>query len=117
MNKDLCNRIINTIDKRHKSAIESMKKYADKGMWSWAIPIESPPIDEFAVIHQMDKEVAKHYREIIRLTNKYTPTNGCDNCWGDLHQGCTEKCKVEGKLAHEFVVELYSLVRGVLNAL
>lgn len=54
--------------------------------------------------------------EIIRLSNKYTPTNGCDNCRGDLHQGCTEKCKDEFKKAHEFVGELYSLVRGVLNA-
>ena len=55
--------------------------------------------------------------EIIRLTNKCTPTNGCANCWGDLHQGCTEKCKDEFKKSGEFVGELYSLVRGVLNAL
>ena len=53
--------------------------------------------------------------KIIRLSNKYTPTNGCDNCWGDLHQGCTEKCKEEGRIAHEFVCELYFFVRGVLN--
>lgn len=70
MNKDLCDRIINTIDKSHKSVIDSMRKYGDKGMWSWAIPLESPPLDEFAVIHQMDREVAKHYREIIRLTKE-----------------------------------------------
>lgn len=49
--------------------------------------------------------------EIIRLSDKYTPTNGCDNCWGDLYQGCTEKCKEEVRIAHKFVNELYSLVR------
>lgn len=48
---------------------------------------------------------------IIKLTSKYTPTNGCDNCWGDLHQGCTNKCKEEFKVAGEFVKELYELVR------
>lgn len=51
--------------------------------------------------------------EIIRLVNKYAPTNGCDNCWGDLHQGCTEKCKAEVKESGEFVAELYNLVRGI----
>jgi len=54
--------------------------------------------------------------EIIRLSSKYTPTNGCENCWGDLGQGCTKKCKEEFKKSDEFVAELYSLVRGVLNA-
>ena len=54
--------------------------------------------------------------EIIRLTNKYTPTNGCENCRGDLRQGCTEKCKDEIKKSREFGIELYSLVRGVLKS-
>ena len=52
---------------------------------------------------------------IIKLSNKYTPTNGCDNCWGDLHQGCTDKCKDEFRKSSEFVRELYHHVRGFLN--
>lgn len=48
---------------------------------------------------------------IIQLTSKYTPTNGCNNCGGDLHQGCTNKCKEEFKVAGGFVKELYGLVR------
>ena len=55
--------------------------------------------------------------EIIRLSNKYTPINGCDNCWGDLGQGCTNKCKDKFKKSSDFVNELYNLVRGVLNTL
>jgi len=55
--------------------------------------------------------------EIIRLSNKYTPTNGCDNCWGDLGQGCTDKCKEEFHKSSEFVGELYRLVRGALKTL
>jgi hypothetical protein len=49
--------------------------------------------------------------EIINLSNKYTPTNGCENCWGDLGGTCTEKCKKEFAVAREFVSELYYLVR------
>ncbi len=48
---------------------------------------------------------------IRKLSDIYTPTNGCDNCWGDLGQGCTTKCKDEFKKAHIFVKEMYSLVR------
>ncbi len=48
---------------------------------------------------------------IIKLSNKYTPTNGCENCWGDLRQGCSEKCKQEGKKSAEFISEMYSIVR------
>lgn len=51
---------------------------------------------------------------IIRLIDKYTPTNGCDNCWGDLGQGCNKKCKEEFKDAHKFVKELYSLARSLM---
>jgi hypothetical protein len=49
--------------------------------------------------------------EINRLVDKYKHTNGCENCLGDLDQGCTEICKNEFKEAHEFVNELYSLIR------
>ena len=53
--------------------------------------------------------------EIIRLANKYTPTNGCENCWGDLGQGCTYECKDEFKKATEFVEELQRIVRVSFN--
>jgi hypothetical protein len=39
---------------------------------------------------------------INKLLDKYTPTNGCDNCWGDLHGECTNKCKQEFKKARIF---------------
>ena len=47
---------------------------------------------------------------IIKLSNTYTPTNGCKNCWGELRQGCSEECKKEFKKAAEFISELYSIV-------
>lgn len=53
--------------------------------------------------------------EIIGLSNKYTPTNGCDNCLGDLHQGCTIRCRMESKWADEFVSDLYALVCRISN--
>jgi hypothetical protein len=49
--------------------------------------------------------------KIIKLSNKYTPTNGCNNCLGDLGCGCSEQCKEEFKKSGEFVKELYNLVR------
>jgi hypothetical protein len=48
---------------------------------------------------------------ISRLQDKYTPTHGCDNCWGDLHQECTKECKEEFEKSSEFVKELYNLIR------
>lgn len=48
--------------------------------------------------------------QIISMSDKYTHTSGCDNCWGDLNQGCTVECKDERKRSREFVIELYSLV-------
>jgi len=47
---------------------------------------------------------------IIQLSNKYTPTNGCDNCWGDLGQGCTIDCKQEFKKSSEFIKDMHKLV-------
>ena len=53
--------------------------------------------------------------DIIRMSKKNTATNGCDNCWGDLGQGCNEKCTKEFKESGEFIKELYSLMRMALN--
>jgi hypothetical protein len=52
---------------------------------------------------------------IRRLADICTPTPGCENCLGDLHQGCTDKCRSEFKLSYYFVSELYKLVRTVSN--
>jgi hypothetical protein len=51
---------------------------------------------------------------IFELINEVTPTNGCDNCWGDLHQGCTEQCKGEFERLSEFSEKLWSLVKQFL---
>jgi hypothetical protein len=47
---------------------------------------------------------------IFELKNKYFPTHGCDNCWGDLHQGCTEQCKKEFVESSAFYKDLWKLV-------
>ena len=53
-------------------------------------------------------EIRKYY---IRLSEVVTPTNGCDNCHGDLHQGCTVACKQEYELSNKFMTELITLIR------
>lgn len=50
-------------------------------------------------------------KRIFELDRKYFPTHGCDNCWGDLHRGCTEQCKKEFRESREFGQDLWSLVR------
>jgi len=47
---------------------------------------------------------------VLKLTSKYTPTHGCENCLGDLHIGCTDKCRQEFQDLGEFVKELYLLI-------
>ncbi len=47
---------------------------------------------------------------IIRFQDKHYPTNGCDNCRGDLRQSCSVQCKKEFKESHEFGIELWSIV-------
>ena len=58
---------------------------------------------------------AKIRLKIYRLVDKYFPTHGCDNCWGDLHQGCTKQCKKEFREARKFAKDLWSLIRLILN--
>jgi predicted nucleic acid-binding Zn ribbon protein len=70
-----------------------------------------------------DKEISKKRHSVIcsdrcgqirlkiyKLIDKYFPVHGCDNCWGDLGQGCTEKCKKEFKDGHEFAQDLWSII-------
>ena len=37
---------------------------------------------------------------------EYFPTDGCDNCWGDLYQGCTAECREQGRKSQAFWVEV-----------
>lgn len=48
------------------------------------------------------------------IVNKYSPTNGCDNCWGDLYQGCTDKCKEEFRISGEHTQDLWELIRLII---
>lgn len=48
--------------------------------------------------------------KIFELIHKYYPSNGCPNCWGDLHQGCTDVCKKESLDAHNFAMDLWKLI-------
>ena len=49
--------------------------------------------------------------KIIGMLTKYTPTNGCVNCRGDLHIKCTAECKAEFFRANALCNELYALAR------
>jgi len=61
-------------------------------------------------------ENCQNIRLIIhKLLDKYTPRHGCENCFGDLHQGCTEKCREELQKGMEFSGELWKLIKMVLN--
>lgn len=57
-----------------------------------------------------DKCLAIH-NKANELDKKYFPTNGCDNCWGDLHRGCSETCRREFKESLQFGKDLWSLIR------
>lgn len=48
--------------------------------------------------------------KLFELERKYFPTNGCENCLGDLHQGCTEQCNKEFRESLAFGTDLYSLI-------
>ena len=53
--------------------------------------------------------------KLFALGDKYTPTHGCDNCWGDLGGNCTEECNKEFKKLGELMGDLWSLVHLVTN--
>ena len=46
----------------------------------------------------------------FEILNKYTPTHGCDNCWGDLHVGCSSKCQEEFRIMGELSKDLWGLI-------
>ena len=56
-------------------------------------------------------EYCKEIRQqIFEITDKYFPTHGCDNCWGDLHQKCSEQCKKEGSDSFKLGKDLWDLI-------
>ena len=61
-------------------------------------------------------EHCKAVRQMIfDLDTKYFPTNGCDNCWGDLHQGCSAQCKKEFRESLAFGKDLWKLYRFIVS--
>jgi len=58
---------------------------------------------------------AKIRLELFRLSDKYFPTHGCDNCLGDLHQGCTEECNEEFRKGREFFGDMWTFVKLILK--
>jgi hypothetical protein len=55
------------------------------------------------------------YNKIIEIQNKYFPCHGCENCLGDLHQGCTEECKTEFDNYRIFGTDLWNLIHLIFN--
>jgi hypothetical protein len=53
--------------------------------------------------------------KVFELVNKYYPSSGCPNCWGDLHQSCTDVCKKETHDGYLFATDLWSLVRMIYS--
>ena len=52
---------------------------------------------------------------IFELIDKYFPSHGCDNCWGDLHGKCSDQCNKEFREGHKFAVDLWNLVFLINN--
>ena len=61
------------------------------------------------------EQCAKIRLKIFELGDKYFPTHGCDNCWGDLRQGCTEQCRKEFKEGGDFMSDLWSLIKLIYS--
>jgi len=45
-----------------------------------------------------------------KLVDKYFPTKGCENCWGDLGGRCSEQCQKEFREMGKFATDLWALV-------
>lgn len=53
-------------------------------------------------------DVRKKY---IEIGSKFFPSTGCENCHGDLHQGCSDECKESSRKSHEFYKDIWSLIK------
>ena len=58
---------------------------------------------------------AKIRLKLFELDDKYFPTHGCDNCLGDLREGCTDRCRREFEESRKFGKDLWSLVNLILK--
>ena len=47
---------------------------------------------------------------LFQFMVKYCPTNGCDNCWADLHGKCSEQCDREFREARAIGRDLWKFV-------
>ena len=54
-------------------------------------------------------------KKIFEITDKYFPTYGCDNCWGDLCQGCSQKCKNERGARFKLSKDLWDLIHLIFH--
>ena len=48
--------------------------------------------------------------KVLELADTYCPTKGCENCWGDLHQGCSVRCRHDFEDYAQFVKQLWALL-------
>jgi len=51
--------------------------------------------------------------KIFELISKYFPTNGCDNCWGDLGGKCSDQCNKEFREMGKFAKDLWDFVHFI----
>jgi len=51
--------------------------------------------------------------KVHAITDEYTPTHGCANCWGDLHEGCTDECRREFSEAIIFGRKVWDIIRVI----
>jgi len=47
----------------------------------------------------------------LEIMDKYAHPNGCENCWGDLHQGCAVQCQREFQRYGELGQDLWELIK------
>lgn len=43
--------------------------------------------------------------------------SGCENCWGDLHKGCTAACRTSNQKWHDKRQKVKELVTALITAL
>ncbi len=51
----------------------------------------------------------------LEIMDKYAHPNGCDNCWGDLYQGCTKECNREFQKYRELGQDLVDLIELIIK--
>ena len=86
-----------------------VKKYSS---YFKCVVCEKPALENLVVCSEHCQKIRLR---ILKLIDKYFPTPGCENCRGDLHQGCTEKCQKEFSEMGKFAKDLWFLVSLILK--